>query len=111
MRGQQNAEVISESSLSNNVLQRSLAAASGDAKRLQDVEFFFHAAGVGAHLIEHYRSGAGAGDPYHPALILHDHSDAGLARTLYEEVLARGARCWIYGKRSPDTSTPILERK
>lgn len=94
-----------------DTLERTLAGAASDAKRLQEAVAFFRSAGVPEHLIEHCRGRAGVGEPYHPALILHDHSDAGLALTLHDELQARGVRCWRFESRGVAASTAILERK
>ncbi len=83
------------SSVGTDTLERTLAAVAGDAKRLQDVEAFFRGAGVPEHLIAHYRSRAGVSERYYPAYIVHDRSDTGLAQILYEELQARGVRCWL----------------
>lgn len=92
-----------------DTLERTLAGAASDAKRLQEAVAFFRSAGVPEHLIEHCRGRAGVAEPYHPALILHDRRDAGLGRTLHEELQSRGVRCWRFEIRDGDGS--ILERK
>ncbi len=86
------------------------AGAAGDAKRLQEVFFFFRGAGLPDHLIGHYRR-ADTSPRYRPALMLHDRQDAGFCRTLQEELLARGVSCWRFPKTNFALFTPTLERR
>ncbi len=97
------------SSVGTDTLERTLAAASKDAKRLQDVEAFFRGAGVREHLFSHLRSRAGARRRFHPAYLVHALSDVGVVRTLYEELQAKGVRCWLDMKTTFGGPSPILD--
>ncbi len=98
------------SSVGTDTLERTLAAAGRDSKRLQELEAFFRGTGVHEHLIAHFRSraGAGAGQRYYPAYIAPDRTDAGFARMLYEQLQAAGVRIWLDLKRPFDDRTSIL---
>ncbi len=99
------------SSVSTDALERTLAAAAEDARRLQEVQSFFRAAGVSERLLDHCLWNADRPPPYLPARILHDKSDAGFAQTLYEELQAQGVRCWKHARGWRATSASILERR
>ncbi len=109
-KGLRRARHEGASSLGTDTIERTLAGAAGDVKRLQEVIFFFRGAGLPDHLIEHYRR-TDTSPRYRPALMLHDREDAGFCRTLQEELLARGVSCWRFPKTSFGLFTPTLERK
>ena len=60
VRGLARAYHEGPSSVGVDTLERTLAAVAGDAKRRQEVESFFRAAGIQDHLLAHYRRRAGA---------------------------------------------------
>ncbi len=83
------------STVGTDTIERTLAAARGDAKRRQDCVNFFRGAGIPEHLLEHYRYLGDPPQPYERTYIVYERSDKDFARMLYDELQAWGVRCWL----------------
>lgn len=90
------AEHEEPSSLGIDTLERTALGLRSDPAQLAEVEAFLRGAGVRESYLDIFQERIGHSCGYYSAFIRYSRADQDFARRIYDELQARGIRCWLH---------------